>query len=107
MTEKELHFCGLEPSNCPYRIPCDMAEHERIIITEIRAEERAKTIEFVVDKIIFPLLNEYDIRLWEDIDYIELAEKWVEFVNARKGENDDITNDLKNWIAEQMKGGAE
>lgn len=74
---------------------------------EIRAEERAKTIEFVVDKIIFPLLNEYDIKLWEDIDYIELAEKWVEFVNERKGENDDIANDLKNWIAEQMEGGAE
>lgn len=76
-------------------------------LKEIRADERAKAIEFVVDKIIFPLLNEYDIKLWEDIDYIELAEKWVEFVNARKGENDDIANDLKNWIAEQLKGGAE
>lgn len=72
---------------------------------KIRADERAKVIEFVVDKIIFPLLNEYDIRLWEDIDYIELAEKWVEFVSARKGKNDYIANDLKNWIAERMKGG--
>jgi hypothetical protein len=29
-------------------------------------------------ELIFDLLNEYDIGLWEDIRYVPLAEMWIE-----------------------------
>lgn len=31
-------------------------------------------------KLIYELLNEYDIEVWEDIQYIELADFWVKMI---------------------------
>ena len=31
-------------------------------------------------KLIYELLNEYDIKVWEDIQYIDLANFWVEMI---------------------------
>lgn len=61
---------------------------------------RTDAIDEIVDKIIYPLLDEYDIGLWENIDYIPLAEKWVEAINYDYCEPKDY---LKGWIAEQLK----
>lgn len=33
-----------------------------------------------VFKLIYELLNEYDIEVWEDIQYIDLANFWVEMI---------------------------
>jgi len=31
-------------------------------------------------KLIYELLDEYDIEVWEDIQYIELADFWVKMI---------------------------
>lgn len=33
-----------------------------------------------VFKLIYELLDEYDIEVWEDIQYIDLANFWVEMI---------------------------
>jgi len=71
---------------------------------------RKDAIEFISDKLIYPLLNEYDRGLWEHINYIELAEEWIKVLDDNppylKFENraESIKRDLRQWIAEQMKG---
>lgn len=69
---------------------------------------KADAIEFILDKIIYPLLDECDIGLWEDISYIPLAEKWVEAIRNNpypkvKNHNEARKKDLKKWIADQLK----
>lgn len=67
-------------------------------------EHDAEVIEFIVKYIIFPLLDEYDIGLWEDIEYIDLADKWVEFKKKYKADDDSIIKELEKWIAEKLQG---
>lgn len=45
-----------------------------------------------ITNLIFDLLNEYDIGLWEDIDYVELADKWCELVDTICAHNQDLPN---------------
>ena len=33
-----------------------------------------------VTELVYALLDECDINLWKDIDYIDLADKWVKLV---------------------------
>ena len=73
-----------------------------------RAKVRAEVIEFISDKLIYPLLNEYDRGLWEHIDYIELAEEWIKVLDDNpypkvKNHTEARKRDLRQWIAEQLK----
>lgn len=75
---------------------------------EVRANERARAVDKIVDSIIFPLLDECDRGLWEDIDYIELAGKWVEALNNNpypkvKNHDEAIKKDISKWILNQLK----
>lgn len=63
----------------------------------VTAEE---AIENVVDEVIFPLLDEYDISVWEDIDYIPLADEFQSLVKKYEGDDDAIKKDLVAWILE-------
>lgn len=72
-------------------------------------EHDKQIIDYIVDRIIFPLLDECDIGLWKHIDYIELAEKWVDAINKNQYpivKNCDKARKeyLKKWITEQLKG---
>lgn len=37
-----------------------------------------------VINLVFPLLNEIDIKLLEDIQYIDLAEEWVHIIESEE-----------------------
>ena len=37
-----------------------------------------------VINLVFPLLNEIDIKLLEDIQYIDLAEEWVNIIESEE-----------------------
>lgn len=69
---------------------------------------RAEVIEFISDKLIYPLLDECDRGLWEHISYIELAEEWVKVLNDNpypkvKNHTEARKRELRQWIAEQLK----
>ncbi len=68
-------------------------------------EHDTEVIEIIVKYIIFPLLNEYDRSVWEDIEYIELADKWVELKKRYKADDDSIIKELEKWIAEKLQEG--
>ena len=38
-------------------------------------------------QLIWDLLNEYDIQIWKDIDYIELADFWVNMIEETAKNN--------------------
>lgn len=84
--------------NCTGNI--DLTKHDKQI--------KAEVIEFISDKLIYPLLDECDRGLWEHIDYIELAEEWIKVLDDNpypKVENhtEARKRDLRQWIAEQLK----
>lgn len=88
----------------------DLSKGVYVVIDTYKHDKqiRADAIEFISDKIIYPLLDEYDIGLWEHIDYIPLAEKWVETIRnnpSPKVKNCDEARKkyLKKWIAELLK----
>lgn len=96
----------------------DIYEKDNTIIgslKEIYEKGRTDVIEFISDKLIYPLLDECDRGLWEHISHIELAEEWVKILNDNpypKVENytEARKRDLKEWITnyvEQLKKGAE
>lgn len=88
---------------------CKVGENGR---TEYRPSEQylqggADAVEFIVDNIIFPMLDELDIGIWEHIDYIELADTWVKAVKSNlypevKDCDDEIKKYLKEWITERF-----
>ena len=49
-------------------------------------------------KLIYDLLNEYDIGLWRDIEYIDLAEWWVETIDSGVLEENAIKKRLKEFL---------
>lgn len=82
--------------------------HDATMYNKGYEQGRTDVIDAVVDEVIFPLLDEYDIHLWEHIDYIELAEKWVEAVKNNpypkiKDYDKQIKKYLKDWIIEKLK----
>lgn len=71
---------------------------------------RADAIEFISDKLIYPLLDEYDRGLWEHINYIKLAKEWIKVLDDNpylkvKNHTEARKRDLRQWIAEQLKAG--
>lgn len=78
-------------------------EESRIRNSMEYKQGRLDAIDFVVRQIIYPLLNEYDIQLWKNIEYIELADKWVEFVGKYKSDDETIISELEKWLLEQLK----
>lgn len=99
--------------------PCDLPEEEGNTgdcclkcaekqLAQYEAKVRAETIEFISDKLIYPLLDEYDRGLWEHIDYIELAEEWIKVLDDNhypkvKNHIEARKRDLRRWIAEKLK----
>lgn len=59
-------------------------------------------LDYAVD-LIYQLLNEYDIGLWRDIEYIELADLWVSLIDNGVIEEKEI----KTRIMEYIKRGQE
>lgn len=53
----------------------------------------------VVD-LVYELLDECDISLWEDINYCDLAFIWVELVQRYSGDE----NAIKEGLAQYLKG---
>ena len=77
-------------------------------LKRIYEKGRADAIEFISDKLIYPLLDEYDRGLWEHINHIELAEEWIKVLNDNpypkvKNHNEARKRDLRQWIAAQLK----
>ena len=59
-------------------------------------------LDYAID-LIYQLLNEYDIGLWRDIEYIELADLWVSLIDNGVLEEKEI----KVRIMEYIKRGQE
>ena len=59
-------------------------------------------LDYAID-LIYQLLNEYDIGLWRDIEYIELADLWVSLIDNGVLEEKEI----KARIMEYIKRGQE
>ena len=76
-------------------------------------QRMAEAIEFISDKLIYPLLDECDRGLWEYISYIELAEEWIKILDDNpypkvKNHTQARKRDLRQWMLEQlMQKGAE
>ena len=43
-----------------------------------------------VFKLVYDLLDEYDIEIWEDIQYIDLANFWVEMIRETSKKSNDL-----------------
>lgn len=66
--------------------------------------------------LIYDLLDEYDREIWEDIDYIDLADAWIHILNhsyktlaKEAGSKHDVSiSDLedlrKNMLLDYLKG---
>lgn len=56
-------------------------------------------------RLIYELLDEYDLEVWEDIDYIELADFWVKMIKETSKRFDDLEeleNLRKNLLYEYL-----
>ena len=54
-----------------------------------------------VTELVYALLDECDINLWKDIDYIDLADKWVKLVKKYWYDDDKLKLELqKNLLGE-------
>lgn len=92
-----------------------MVEIQDLIKAYMDMQKGTEVIEFISDKLIYPLLDECDRGLWEHISHIELAEEWVKILNDNpypKVENhtEARKRDLREWITnrvEQLKKGIE
>ena len=51
-----------------------------------------------VTELVYDLLNEYDIDVWKDIDYIDLADKWVELVKKYWNDDDKLKSELQKYL---------
>ena len=58
-------------------------------------------LDYAVD-LIYQLLNEYDIGLWRDIEYIELAELWVSLIENDVLEEKEIKTKIKEYIISKI-----
>lgn len=77
-------------------------------LKEHDAKVRVDAIEFISDKLIYPLLDECDRGLWEHISYIELAEEWIKVLNDNpypkvKNYTEARKRDLRQWFLEKLK----
>lgn len=86
---------------------CTPYDFERIVDEQPTAYE-VGVIEFISDKLIYPLLDECDRGLWEHLNYIELAEEWIKILDDNpypkvKNYNEARKRDLRQWIVEQLK----
>lgn len=77
-------------------------------LKEHDAKVRADVIEFISDKLIYPLLDECDRGLWEHISHIELAEEWIRVLNDNpypkvKNHTEARKRDLRQWFLEKLK----
>lgn len=41
-------------------------------------------------RLVYDLLDEYDIEIWEDIDYIDLADFWVKMIKETSKKYKDL-----------------
>lgn len=55
--------------------------------------------------LIYDLLNEYDIGLWRDIEYIDLAEMWVDAIDNKIYDEDKLKEKIKEFIV--RRGGTD
>lgn len=51
-----------------------------------------------VTELVYALLDAYDINLWKDIDYIDLADKWVELVKKYWDDDDKLKLELQKYL---------
>lgn len=51
-----------------------------------------------VTELVYDLLNEYDINLWKDTDYIDLSDKWVELVKKYWYDDDKLKSELQKYL---------
>lgn len=51
-----------------------------------------------VTELVYDLLDAYDINLWKDIDYIDLADKWVELVEKYWDDDDKLKLELQKYL---------
>lgn len=68
------------------------------------AHEKSADIKDRVTNLVFDLLNEYDIGLWEDIEYVPLAEAWCNRV-TQICDGTDKDDELKAALKEYLFGG--
>ena len=47
-------------------------------------------IEDRILRLVYDLLNEYDIEMWENIDYIDLAYFWVKMIKETSKKYDSL-----------------
>lgn len=60
-------------------------------------DKTAETWARVVD-LVYEILDEYDIKTWEDINYCALAFKWVELVQRYSGDEKAIKEELSRYL---------
>lgn len=86
----EFRFTGVCPSCGAF---CKM-DAQHIVVKPFNVVER-------VTKLVFDLLNEYDIGVWEDIEYVPLAEAWcnrVERICDGTDKDDELKAALKEYL---------
>lgn len=109
MNEVFGKFCDARQCDtCIYREMKTVYECEYEWLAEHDTKVRAEVIEFISDKLIYPLLDECDRGLWEHIDHIELAEEWIKVLDDSpypkvKNHIEARKRDLRRWIAEKLK----
>ena len=54
-------------------------------------------LDYAID-LIYQLLNEYDIGLWRNIEYIELADLWVSLIDNGVLEEKEIKTKIREYI---------
>lgn len=85
----KLHYCGLEPSDCGYRIPIDMEAHDKKMYQQGRKDAIEEFAEDMLNKIVF-------------------EEKWLFDCKSNNADTNIMISALKTFVkslAEKLKGG--
>ena len=86
---------------------CMMLEHNVNVLHEtldiqyknyMQIMAKIASNEDMVVNLIYDLLNEYDIGLWRDIEYVDLAEYWVCLIDSGILDEGDIKKKLKEFL---------
>ena len=89
--------CGLTIES-KYNIDNLSQTHLKAISEDlIRRWNTRKPIERIAES-IFDLLNEYDINLWRDIEYVDLAEIWTNAIDSGILDDDKLKKKIKEFI---------
>jgi len=116
MSEEEILFDFANNGASQYVYDSQGYEYEIIdkcinkVLEKNKVMKQKLSKEATVLELIYELLDEYDINIWKDISYVELADFWVNLIEETSKEKLDtisLENKRKSLLQEYLFGDKE